>query len=113
MITIGEKITKDPDYKYSAKRLRELFEQGHPASILIKDVINHLSPNARDKLIKNLFINAFLTGINRRKEILEKEGFQPPQFVVISPTMRCNLKCPGCYAGQYQQDEGLPLEVID
>ena len=113
MITIGEKITKDPDYKYSAKRLRELFEQGHPASILIKDVINHLSPNARDKLIKNLFINAFLTGINRRKEILAKEGFQPPQFVVISPTMRCNLKCPGCYAGQYQQDEGLPLEVID
>jgi len=113
MINIGEKLTHDPEYKHNAKRLRELFEQGHPAAILIKDVLNRLSPNAREKLIRNLFINAFLTGINRRKQILEEEGFQPPQFIVISPTMRCNLKCPGCYAGEYEQDEGLPFELID
>jgi len=113
MINIGEKLTHDPEYKHNAKRLRELFEQGHPAAILIKDVLNRLSPNAREKLIRNLFINAFLTGINRRKQILEEEGFQPPQFIVISPTMRCNLKCPGCYAGEYEQDKGLPFELID
>jgi len=113
MINIGEKLTHDPEYKHNAKRLRELFEQGHPAAILIKDVLNRLSPNAREKLIRNLFINAFLTGINRRKQILEEEGFQPPQFIVISPTMRCNLKCPGCYAGEYEQDVGLPFELID
>ncbi|OQX84705.1 MAG: radical SAM protein [Candidatus Latescibacteria bacterium 4484_7] len=113
MIELGESITNDPEYKYNARRLRELFEEGHPAAILIKDVINSLSRQARDKLIQNLFINAFLTGINRRKEILNTEGWQPPQFVVISPTMRCNLKCPGCYAGLYPQDEGLPFETID
>lgn len=113
MISIGEKLTNDPEYKYNAKNLRELFEQGHPAAILIKDVISRLSPNCRNKLIKNLFINAFLTGIDKRKAFLEEEGFQPPQFVVISPTMRCNLKCNGCYASEYNQDEGLPYELID
>jgi MoaA/NifB/PqqE/SkfB family radical SAM enzyme len=113
MISIGERLTKDPEYKQNARKLRELFEQGHPAAIMIKDVINRLSPSCRDKLIRNLFINAFLTGIDKRKRFIEKEGFQTPQFMVISPTMRCNLSCPGCYAGEYDQQEGLPFELID
>ncbi len=113
MISIGEKLTNDPEYKHNARRMRELFEQGHPAAILIKDVLNRLSPKCRDRLIKNLFINAFLIGIDKRKKFLENEGFQVPQFIVISPTMRCNLKCPGCYAGEYKHDEGLSIELID
>ena len=113
MISLGERLTKDTEYKENARKLRELFEQGHPAALLIRDVINRLSPNCRDKLIHNLFINAFLTGIDKRKKFIEKEGFQAPQFIVISPTMRCNLKCPGCYAGEYAQEEGLPFELID
>jgi len=113
MLTLGEMLTDDPEYKRNTHHLRELFERGHPSSILIKDVLGRISPRCREKLIRNLLINALLTGIDRRKQILRDEGFQPPQFVVISPTMRCNLKCPGCYAGEYEQDEGLPLALID
>lgn len=113
MISLGEKLTRDPEYRQAAAGLRVLFEEGHPSSILVKNVIARISPRCREKLIRNLFINAFLTGIDRRKEILEEENFQPPQFIVISPTMRCNLKCPGCYAGEYGQDEGLPFDLVD
>ncbi|MDD4857897.1 MAG: radical SAM protein [Candidatus Krumholzibacteria bacterium] len=113
MLTLGEMLTNDPEYKQAAHGLRDLFEQGHPSSILVKDVIGRLSPRCREKVIRNLFINAFLLGIDRRKQILKEEGFQPPQFIVISPTMRCNLRCPGCYAGEYEQEEGLPKELID
>jgi MoaA/NifB/PqqE/SkfB family radical SAM enzyme len=113
MLTLGEHLTNDTEYKKAARNLRTLFMQGHPSSIVVKDVIGRLSPPSREKLIRNLLINAFLTGIDRRKQILRDEGFQPPQFVVISPTMRCNLKCPGCYAGEYEQEEGLPFALID
>jgi MoaA/NifB/PqqE/SkfB family radical SAM enzyme len=113
MLTLGEMLTNDPEYKQNTHNLRELFEQGHPSSILVKDVIGRLSPRCREKIIRNLFINAFLLGIDRRKQILKEEGFQPPQFIVMSPTMRCNLRCPGCYAGEYEQEEGLPAELID
>ncbi len=113
MIRLGEKLTTDEEYRERTAELRGLFEQGHPSAILVKDVISRLSPRVRERLIRNLFINALLTGINTRKQILREEGWQPPQFVVISPTMRCNLNCPGCYAGEYDQDEGLPLELID
>jgi MoaA/NifB/PqqE/SkfB family radical SAM enzyme len=113
MIRLGEKLTTDEEYRERTAELRRLFEQGHPSAILVKDVISRLSPRVRERLIRNLFINALLTGINTRKQILHDEGWQPPQFVVISPTMRCNLHCPGCYAGEYDQEEGLPLELID
>jgi len=113
MLTLAEMLTDDPEYKRNTHHLRELFEQGHPSSILIKDVLGRISPRCREKLIRNLLINALLTGIDRRKQILREEGFQPPQFVVISPTMRCNLRCPDCYAGEYEQEEGLPLALID
>ncbi len=114
MIWMGQKLTNDPEYKQNAKNLLNLFEMGHPAAILIEDILkNRLSPNVREKLIRNLFINSFLTGIDKRNSFKEKEGFQPPQFIVISPTMRCNLKCPGCYAGQYSQDDGLSFELLD
>jgi len=113
MMSLGERLTTDPEYHQNTKRLREMFEEGHPTSILIKDVITRISPTCRERVIRNLFINALLTGINRRKQILREEGFQPPQFVVISPTMRCNLRCPGCYASEYTRDEGLSFETID
>ncbi len=113
MISLGEKLTNDPEYRQTAVGLRKMFEEGHPAAILIKEILNDMSPNCRNKLIKNLFINAFLIGIDKRKQFLETEGFQPPQFVVISPTMRCNLRCKGCYASEYEQSEDLPFEVID
>ena len=33
--------------------------------------------------------------------------------MVISPTMRCNLNCYGCYAGSYDKGNDLPIEVMD
>ncbi len=113
MIRLAEKLTKDEEYRTRTAELRRLFEEGHPSALLARDVMARLSPRVRERLIRNLFINALLTGINTRKGILREEGWQPPQFLVISPTMRCNLKCPGCYAGEYDQDRGLPVELID
>ncbi len=88
MINLGEKLTHDPEYLQATRGLRELFVQGHPTSILIKDVISRISPKCREKVIRNLFINAFLTGIDTRKQILREEGYQPPQMVVISPAAK-------------------------
>jgi len=38
-------------------------------------------------------------GVRDRKE--KELGIHIPNFMVISPTMRCNLHCRGCYAGEY------------
>ncbi len=110
----AEKLTRVERDRAVIRALRELFEREHPAILMAKDVMERLSPNVRKKIIQNLFVNAFLTGTDKREiEMPRKEGFKPPMLLVISPTMRCNLRCPGCYAGEYEQDQGLPTELVD
>ena len=53
-----------------------------------------------------------LIGNTKRYEFEKKNGFIPPHFMVISPTMKCNLNCVGCYAGKYQKEE-LDFEIVD
>lgn len=48
------------------------------------------------------------------REFLKEElGLRPPFFFMVSPTMRCNLKCYDCYSGEYEQGFGLSYEVLD
>ena len=110
----AEKLTRVERDRSTIRALRGLFEQRHPAMMMAKDVMERLSPNCRKKLIENLFVNAFLVGTDKREiEMPEKEGFKPPMLLVISPTMRCNLRCPGCYAGEYEQHQGISTELVD
>jgi len=113
LVSLGERLVDDHRFKQYARGLREKFEQRHPAVLLARDIIQRLSPNCRNRLIENLFINAFLLGTDRRNKLRNQEGYRPPLLFVISPTMRCNLHCPGCYAGEYQQDFGLSFETVD
>lgn len=39
--------------------------------------------------------------MNARKNVapfIEEHGYEPPAFLVVSPTQKCNLYCTGCYA---------------
>jgi MoaA/NifB/PqqE/SkfB family radical SAM enzyme len=76
-------------------------------------ILRDLHPNQRDKWITTLAVNHLLSGTNKRKAWADREGFYPPSTVVISPTMKCNLSCYGCYAGDYQKTLELSLEEID
>ena len=93
--------------------IRHRFEIGHPAVDLGKDILRRLSHNCRKKVAVNLFINALLLGLSRRKAFEKKHGFIPPFHFVMSPTMKCNLKCVGCYAGEYSKREELSFELVD
>ncbi len=90
-----------------------LFEQGHPALYLIRNLVRRdLHPNYYQNMVVNFFTNAVLMGYGTRKEILSKEGIMPPFFFVISPTMRCNLNCYGCYAGEYKKSDELDFDTV-
>jgi MoaA/NifB/PqqE/SkfB family radical SAM enzyme len=63
--------------------------------------------------VENLFINAMFKGVDKCKEFKDKYGFEPPWFMVISPTMRCNLDCVGCSTRKYTKDTDLPIKILD
>jgi hypothetical protein len=64
------------------------------------------------KFAENLIVNEFITADPRREEFHSRYGFYPPFLLVLSPTMRCNLNCFGCYPGQYDRGEELDSKLI-
>ncbi|UCD72244.1 MAG: radical SAM protein [Syntrophobacterales bacterium] len=113
IIDLGESLITRDDHKAIAESLKNYIEEGHPAVKLIEKVLYKLSPECRYRTIYNLFILALLDKTSVRESLKKELGFRPPFFFVISPTMRCNLKCYGCYAGEYEQASGLSHEVLD
>lgn len=87
-------------------------EQGQ-ASRMFRRVMTDLSPHCLKQVAKSLFINGLMQSSRLRSEFGRKHGFEPPFTLLISPTMMCNLKCLGCYAGKYKTKKGLPSELID
>ncbi len=113
------RVVKALQHVTSSERQREqlvwlqgILEAGHPALQLARRAFNETSPAARRALVNNLGCNAtYLTWPIRKER--EKRGLGSPSVIVISPTMRCNLRCTGCYAFEYRHDGDLPLEVVD
>jgi len=88
---------------------QEMLEQ---MLVCLKHGLNRYSPRCRRKLVENLVTNEMLVGNRRRKEVFEKEGIEIPSLFVVSPTMRCNLRCYGCYSAEYTRRDDLDPDVF-
>jgi len=113
MTHLMELIPKKVYYKDRIRWIRGLIRDKHPSIEFPRRILRDLHPNQRDKWISNLAINHLLNGTNVRKEWADRNGFYPPSTAVISPTMRCNLTCYGCYAGDYEKSLELSLDELD
>ena len=113
MTYLMELIPRKEYYRDKIREFRRLIRQGHPSMEFPRRILRDLHPNQRDKWITNLAVNHLLSGTNKRKAWLEREGYYPPSTVVISPTMRCDLSCYGCYAGDYRKNLELTCDEVD
>jgi len=55
-----------------------------------------ISKKVLGRLFETLLDNVILN--EKRKKAIDRLGFEPPLFVLVSPGKRCNLHCTGCYA---------------
>ncbi len=111
---LAHTITRREHYKKKILWIRNLIRKKHPSLIVIKKILRDTDPDQRDRLVRSFILNQLLLGSNKRKRFsMQKGGFYPPGFMVISPSMKCNLKCYGCYAGSYDQNEALGFDDID
>ncbi len=71
-----------------------------------------LSRETQRKLAFNLFFNTIHVGDEKRAAYNAKHGEYPPFFLLISPSMACDLRCVGCYAWKYPKDQSLSAEKV-
>ncbi|MBD3317013.1 MAG: radical SAM protein [Chitinivibrionales bacterium] len=82
-------------------------------AVALKRAVAESNAKCRNKLVDNLFLNECVTGQKVRSHISRQIGFELPVLLVISPTMRCPLRCYGCYSAQYAKDSDLDYVVFD
>lgn len=72
-----------------------------------------IAHSVRRGIVKD-FIGQVITGeMERQKPFREVHGINPPSFLTISPTKKCNLACKGCYAASSQKmDNTLDYDVF-
>jgi len=102
--------------KYYREGFLELADQvrrGTPFAQLFRKLFTDLGDNCRKKAITNFFVNFLVLGRGIRDRKEAALGIHIPNFLVISPTMQCNLRCRGCYAGDYDREDELTFEELD
>ncbi len=98
--------TQDPEkIKIAADGMEMFFT-------MVKRDLPRLSPNTQRKLAFNMFFNHLTLGQETRDKYSEKYGAPPPFLLLISPSMKCDLSCFGCYAGEYDKSKELTREEV-
>ncbi|MDD5704021.1 MAG: hypothetical protein PHU23_18465, partial [Dehalococcoidales bacterium] len=124
-------ITKQSEkilYKRAVEKKDPLFSknvtliQYYAGRAMAKSIINNFDKNFISKrAAKRLFetlVESVMLGNNGRKEAVsaykKKRGIEPPLFITLSPTKKCNLNCEGCYASSKSTDaQTLDWPTVD
>jgi len=103
---------KNPGMKALMKSLSRDIEEEAGFGLLFARLGQVTSPTVRRKIIENLIWGQGVGG-HEKRIALENQGMFFPHLIVMSPTMRCNLKCTGCYSGLYTKEGELSEEIMD
>ncbi len=99
---------QNPLYANSPRIAEELY-------YLVEGMLNIINRSRITKKTLNIFLKAIFMNQDLKRitqEWLEKYGYGPPGFLVISPTKQCNLRCPNCYANSAGERDKLPYWVV-
>jgi MoaA/NifB/PqqE/SkfB family radical SAM enzyme len=106
-----EKIARSRTKKETIGAIKEAFKNNHPSIVLAKRLLKDLNPRCKKSIISYV-VNAIYADSTTRKQYQEQYGCPPPIVVLVSPTMRCNLRCIGCYANNYHRQEELEPQLL-
>ncbi|HDN84324.1 MAG TPA: hypothetical protein ENG47_01030, partial [Candidatus Aerophobetes bacterium] len=100
--------------KNAVNVVRTAAKNGHPYVELARLLVQkRLSDIPRKRLVDTFFIPWIFTDKEKLRQILEKEGFEAPWFIVISPLKYCDLHCPGCYANADRSETYLSYDLLN
>ncbi|MBM3701002.1 MAG: radical SAM protein [Actinobacteria bacterium] len=79
---------------------------------LYRNIMINSNTNFSRKFIENFLIQGIMLNHEKRLKLLDK-GYNVPATILISPSMRCNLKCVGCYADSYSKKDDMDMALFE
>lgn len=114
LLDLVDKIPTKADYKKAIRLVREKVKDPDSNwTKLIVKILTSLHPNVRKVFLPNFLIRSSLIGRPRMLSNTQKYGCNIPWTILMDPTSACNLKCIGCWAGEYSKCDSLSFEDLD
>jgi len=107
------RIAKTEHQRMIAAWIQRWVSEDGPGSLFLTRLLRDVHPNVRKNYLANMIASLFFRDQEACDRIRTRYGFNPPSVMLISPTMRCNYRCLGCYAGEHSRDDDMPPDVFD
>lgn len=80
---------------------------------VVKQALPALGAATQRRLIENLFYHQTFTRTAVAERYRARHGELPPELLLLSPSMACNLRCGGCWASEYGKARRLTEDRLD
>lgn len=113
ILSLGERIAISPNHRQQIRDLKLVIQTNPVIRAYVEKILCEVNPNVLQNLLINYFLNAIIFGIPKQREVAKELGVEMPWTILIDPTSACNLRCTGCWAGEYAKHDMLPPETVD
>lgn len=113
LFEIAEKASRDEFTKSKIVSIKKYYNDMPSVKGYIENILKNTNKNCLKKFYSNFIGNAIWYGVAKREKIGIKNDTKIPFVLLISPSMRCNLRCTGCYAANYSKKDDIPYEEVD
>lgn len=113
LFSVAKVLAKDKDSKQAVENIEKYYKEIPSIKEEILDILTNTNSNCLQKFFKNFLADGIWSGVEKRKKWMDEEDTKIPFVILISPSMRCNLRCKGCYAADYSKEQGLSFEEVD
>lgn len=108
-----KRVARSPQQRMLAEWVQDYLAPGSPGAAYIKRLTRQVDPHVRKRFIAGFIASLFFRDPEVSEQLKRDHGITAPNLLAISPSMRCNLRCTGCYAGNYSRKDDLPAETVD
>jgi MoaA/NifB/PqqE/SkfB family radical SAM enzyme len=99
VISVVDYFTRSKKDSIRRDWVRNWLRDGGPGREFLGRILKNTNPAVRRRYIARMVVSFLFR--------------EPPYTMLISPTMRCNYRCHGCYAASYERKEDMSPEVFD
>jgi MoaA/NifB/PqqE/SkfB family radical SAM enzyme len=75
--------------------------------------MKEMDPRVTHRFLQSVGIHAAFVGNKKKWEVVNREKCNVPGAILMDPTSRCNIKCIGCWAAEYEQTDEMDYELLD
>ncbi|MCJ7772140.1 MAG: radical SAM protein [Desulfobacterales bacterium] len=113
IVAVFEKLASINYHNQGINGVKKLIEEDHPGVEAVRRIFQQANSKARSAILNNFILGTIFLGYKKRLDFYNQHGVAPPGSLMLSPTVRCNLRCYGCYAGTHEHKEELTFDEVD